>query len=319
MAKWAIGARLPGSTDQNIDAAIDSADIIRTHLMRPTWHFVAAEDVSWLLDLTRAQIITAQSSRDRQLELTEALYTKSNTIIEKALSTRKQLTREELLTELHKMGIATDQNRSAHLLARAELEKIICSGPILNNKPTYALLSRRVPVTKALTKDEALAQLANRYFTSRCPATLQDFTWWSGLPSNDARQALEFVKTDFTPDTINGRTYWFTPSFTIPQSSLSSVFLLPNYDEFTLSYTDRSASIPPDLENHMRKISDRGVFRPIIVVNGQVVGIWKRTIKNDQLLMTLIYFIQPDKYTIERIEETAMDFGIFEGKMIKIS
>jgi hypothetical protein len=148
---------------------------------------------------------------------------------------------------------------------------------------------------------------------------LQDFTWWSGLPSNDARQALEFVKTDFTPDTINGRTYWFTPSFTIPQSSLSSVFLLPNYDEFTLSYTDRSASIPPDLENHMRKISDRGVFRPIIVVNGQVVGIWKRTIKNDQLLMTLIYFIQPDKYTIERIEETAMDFGIFEGKMIKIS
>jgi hypothetical protein len=314
MAKWAIGVRLPGSTDQDIEAAIDTAGIVRTHLLRPTWHFVAAEDVSWLLDLTRAQIIAAQNSRDRELELTEAVYTKSNSIIEKALSSGRHLTRDELLEKLNKANIATDQNRSAHLLARAELEKLICSGATRNNKPTYALLSYRVPVTRVLAKDEALAQLARCYFTSRCPATLQDFTWWSGLSAGDARQALELVKTDFSPDTINGRTYWFASGFTIPQSSTSSVFLLPSYDEFTLGYTDRSASIPAELEDYMRKISDRGVFRPIIVVQGQVVGIWKRTIKNDQLLMVLEYFTQPDMHTMHMVEEAATYYGNFVGK-----
>jgi DNA glycosylase AlkZ-like len=318
MAKWAVGVRLPGSTDGDIEASIDSGSIIRTHLLRPTWHFVAGEDVAWLIDLTRTQIKAAQRSRDRQLELTEEEYTKSNTIIEKALSTGVHLSREELLRELNKANIATDQNRSAHLLARAELEKIICSGATRNNKPTYALFSQRVPQAKKLTREEALSQLARGYFASRCPATLQDFTWWSGLPAGEARQALELVKMEFNPETIDGKTYWLTVDFSISQSNLASVLFLPTYYEFMLSYTDRSASIPAELESHMREISDRGVFRSIIVVNGQVVGIWKKTIKKEQILLELQYFIQQDNHTLQMVEKASLQYKNFTGKKIMI-
>ncbi len=317
MAKWAIGVRLPGSTDQDIEIAIDNADILRTHLLRPTWHFVAAEDIYWLLELTGSQIKAAQSSRDKVLELTEAVYTKSNTIIEKALSTGQHLTREELIAELQKAGIATDQNRDSHLFERAELEKIICSGAIHKGKPTYALLSERVQKTRRLTKEEALAELARRYFTSRCPATLQDFTWWSGLPARDAQHALELVKADFNPETIEGRTYWVTNDLTVPLSNYTSVFLLPTYDEFVISYTDRSASIPAELESHMKEISDRGVFRPIIVVNGQVAGIWKRTINKDAMTVEIQPFAQVDQSTMDLINQAVIQYGNFLGKKVE--
>lgn len=319
MAKWAIGVRLPGSTDKSIEAAIDNAEIIRIHLLRPTWHFVAAEDIYWLLELTAPQIKAAQSSRDRDLELTEAVYSKSNTIIEKALYKTGHLTREELITALKSAGIATDQNRASHLFERAELEKIICSGANRNGKPTYALLSERVRETRKLTKDEALAELARRYFTSRCPATGQDFMWWSGLPARDANHAMELVKSDLIPETINGRSYWLTHHFTVPRSSHTSVFLLPTYDEFILSYADRSASIPFEQEQHMKQISDRGVFRPIIVVNGQVTGIWKRTIKKDTIMVEIQPFAKNDQSTQELIHHAASQYEHFIGKNLKIN
>jgi hypothetical protein len=318
MARWAIGVRLPGITDPTIEAAIDQAEIIRTHLLRPTWQFVAAENIYWLLDLSASHIKSAQSSRDRELELTEAVYSISNSIIEKALSSELHLTREELVAELNKAGITTTQNRASHLFARAEVEKIICSGPSRDGKPTYALLSARVPKTGRLTREEALAKLARCYFTSRFPATLQDFTWWSGLTAGDARHALEMVKPNFNPETINGLTYWMTDDVVLQQPDQPSVFLLPAYDEFLISYTDRSASISVEFENHMKGISDRGVFRPIIVINGQVAGIWKRTIKENRLLLELEYFIKPDNIIIRLIRDAATHFGNFLGMKIEV-
>jgi hypothetical protein len=318
MAKWAIGVRLPGATDLDLETAITHAEIIRTHLLRPTWHFVAAEDIYWLLDLTAPQVKAAQSSRDRDLELTEVVYTKSNTIIEKALSNGRYLIREELITQLNEAGIATNENRSAHLFTRAELEKIICSGATRNGKTTYALLSERVRKTRKLSRDEALAELARRYFTSRCPASLQDFTWWSGLPARDANRALELVKSAFTSETIDGCSYWLTHDFNFPQSSRPSAFLLPTYDEFIISYTDRSASIAADLEQHMKKISNRGLFRPIIVVNGQVMGIWKRTIQKDTILMEIQPFTPTDQSSMNLLSQTAIRYGHFSGKKIVV-
>lgn len=318
MARWAIGVRLPEITDPIIEAAIDGAEIIRTHLLRPTWHFVAAENIYWLLDLSAPQIKAAQSSRDRELELSETVYSKSNSIIEKVLNRGMHLTREELIAELSKAGIATNQNRASHLFAHAEVEKIMCSGTSRHGKPTYALLSERVPKAVVLSKEEALAKLARCYFTSRCPATLQDFTWWSGLTTGDARQALEMVKTDFNPQTIKGRTYWMTDDVATQQPDQPSVFLLPTYDEFLISYTDRSASISIEFEHHMKEISDRGVFRPIILVNGQVAGIWKRTIKKNTLLLELDYFTKPDKIIVRLIIDAATNFGNFLGKKIEV-
>jgi hypothetical protein len=318
MAKWAIGARLPGLTDQAVEAAIASADVVRTHVLRPTWHFVAAGDVYWMLDLTAPQIKTAQSSREHQLDLTEEVFAKSNATIEKALSAGKHLTREELITSLHQAGISTDQNRASHLFARAELEKIICSGVSRGSKTTYALLSERVPNTSNLTKEEALAQLARRYFISRCPATLQDFTWWSGLPTREANKALELVKSEFERAQIDGRTYWVTRGLTSPHTRQDGAYLLPTYDEFIISYSDRSASIPAALEQHMKQISDRGVFRPIIVVNGQVVGIWKRTLQNDALRIEIQPFMNLDPDIKDWIVEATAQYGTFMGKEIEL-
>jgi hypothetical protein len=319
MAKWAIGVRLHGSTDQDIEDAIASAQIIRTHVLRPTWHFVTPEDIYWILDLCRTQLKTSQSSRDRQLELTEAIYTKSNTIIEKALSKGNHLIREELIAQLNQAGIATDENRAAHLFARAEIEKIICSGATRNGKTTYALLAERVPKVRQLTRDEALAELARRYFTSRYPASLQDFTWWSGLTARDANHALESVKSEFSPETLDQHAYWLTPDFIIPRQSRPSVYLLPTYDEFIISYNDRSAAIPIDLEQHMKKISDRGVFRPIIVVNGQAAGIWKRTIQMDTMFLDIQPFTPLDQPIMDLMIQSAKQYGHFSGKKINVT
>jgi hypothetical protein len=318
MAKWAIGARLPGLTDQAVETAITQADIIRTHLLRPTWHFVAAEDVYWMLDLTSPQVRVAQSSREHQLDLTEEIFTKSNDTIAKALTGGRHLTREELISALHQVGIATDENRASHLFARAELEKIICSGVSRGSKTTYALLSERVPKSNTLAKDEALAQLARRYFTSRCPATIQDFTWWSGLPVREASTALELVKSEFERVLCDGRTYWLRRGLSTPNIGQNGVYLLPTYDEFIISYSDRSASIPAFLEQHMRQISDRGVFRPIIVVDGQVVGIWKRTLKDDALWIEIQPFTELNSSTKDRIVEAANRYGFFMGKEIEL-
>lgn len=319
MAKWAIGVRLPNSTEKLVEQVINKGEVLRTHLLRPTWHFVSPEDINWLLELTAPHIKASQKARDRDLELTETIYLRSNSIIEKALSEHGALTREKLVAELNKAGIATDQNRAAHLLMRAELEKIICSGPIEKSKPTYALFAERVPKPKKLVKEAAQAELARRYFTSRSPATLQDFTWWSGLSAKDASQALELVKPKFIPEVIDDRTYWLVPDFERHAPDRPTVHLLPTYDEFILSYYNRSASIPAELEKHMKEISDRGVFWPIILFDGQVIGIWKRIHKKDTVIVEVELFSSPESSVLELIEKAAAKFADFLGLKLEFN
>lgn len=291
MAKWAIGLRLPGSTDQVIENAINNGEILRTHLLRPTWHFVSADDIYWMLELTAPKIKESMRSRHKQLGLTDAIFTKSNSIIEKALRGGKHLIREELLVEIGNAKIVLDGNRVSHLLTRAELDGIVCSGAIKGGKQTYALLDEWIPKTQPLNKEEALAKLAKKYFTSRCPATFQDFAWWSGLPINTARYALEMVNSDFISEAIQEQIYWLPNSYSLPKEDKDHVYLLPAYDEFIISYKDRSAAL--SFEDRTKTISDNGIFRPTIVVSGQVAGIWRRTIKKDKVFVKMVFFEYP--------------------------
>lgn len=316
MAKWALGVRLPSSAEQDIEASLSSSEILRTHLLRPTWHIVSSEDISWMLDLTAAQVKSAQSYRERQLELTDGIFSRSNKVLETTLGDGRHRTRNELIDTLEHAGIRTDQNRASHLFARAELEKIICSGASINGKTTYALFSQRVTSPHKLSRDESLAELAKRYFTSRSPATLQDFTWWSGLPTRDASVALEMVKTEFFSETIDGQTYWWNPGLESTRPIGNSAFLLPTYDEFILSYTDRSAAISPGLEQHMKEISDRGVFWPILLLNGQVTGIWKRVIKKDLLTIKVEPFSALDPDVAGLVNEAIDRYARFTGKKL---
>jgi len=316
MAKWAIGLRLTGATDQLIETAINNGEIIRTHLLRPTWHFVSADDIYWMLVLRAAPIKASLRSRFKQLGLSESMIATSNRIMENALRGGKSLTREELLPELTKGGIPIDENRASHLLVRAELDGLVCSGAIKDRKQTYALLEERVPKANLPSREEALAKLAEIYFSSHGPATLPDFTWWSGLSISDAIRALEMVKLDFHSETIEAQTYWFSNTHSIPSAKRGMVYLLPAFDEFIISYTDRRAALP--FESFSKAVSNNGIFHPIVVVNSQITGIWKRTIKRDKIVMETELFQPPDQTTVRLIEKAANQYGNFLGMEIEM-
>jgi len=290
MAKWAIGLRLPDASDEIIESAIDNADIIRTHVLRPTWHFVPAQDVHWMLALTAPAINAVAATNFRKLELDETVFKKTNRIIEKSLQ-QKQLTRTELMEILEKKGIVTNELRSAHIMLRAELDGIVCNGAKRGKQFTYALLNERVPQQKKLVKEEALAELALRFFKSHGPATLQDFAWWSGLTKRDALCGLNAVKHMLVSEEINNQVYWFTdPGF---NEKKSSIYLLPAYDEWLISYKDRTASLPQAYFSHV--ISRNGIFKPTIIVDGKVVGLWKRSFKKERVFIETTFFKKKDQ------------------------
>jgi len=312
MSKWAIGIRLLNPTNEKIEESIDNGEIIRTHLMRPTWHLVTAHDIYWLLELTAPKILSSMKSRNKVLELSDVIFTKTNHLIEKALVKEINLTREELAVEMHKAKIPTDNNRLSHILFTAELNGIICSGRKKGGKLTYALLNERVPNKNVLTRDESLVELAKRYFTSHGPATEKDFSWWSGLSASDARKAVESVKSGFISETIDSGKYWMPISLTKNSNKKTSLFMLPAYDEFLISYTDRIASLA--LPHHKKAVSSNGIFRPVIVVNGQVVGSWKRLTNGKRVIIEPEFFQPPDKLTISFLENEVYRFGHFLKK-----
>jgi len=308
MAKWAIGLRLKNTTEQNIDAAINSGEIIRTHLLRPTWHFVSSDDIYWILELTAPRIKNFMKGRNISLGLSPDVLKKANKLTEKLLAANKSLTRKELIKELNKSKIETDNNRASHILLNAELEGIICSGKMNEKQTTYALLNERVEKPRPLKKEEALFKLASKYFKSHCPATLQDFVWWSGLSISDSKTALELIKSDFMSQKINTQEYWFPNSFSVPKKFKESIFLLPAFDEFLISYKDRSAAII--LEHQKKAFSNNGIFWPVIIINGKAVGVWKREIKKDKIIIETNFFYQQNKDE-KQIQKAAEKFGYF--------
>jgi hypothetical protein len=311
MAKWAIGVRLAETTDKKVESSFNNAEIMRVHVLRPTWHFVAADDIHWMLKLSAPKIKSSLITRHKQLELTESVITKTNSIIEKTLSKVLFLTRDELADEFHKAGIRTDNNRLSHILICSELDGVVCSGPVKGNKLTYALLHQRVPYNQEFSRDESLFELAKRYFNSRCPATLEDFVSWSNLTVKDARKAMDLIKSDFISVTITSKKYLIPNSFSEATSAKGSVHLLPAYDEFLISYRDRSSSLS-EVSNR-RTVSSNGIFYPTIVVNGQVAGIWKRTFQKNRLIISADFFKPPEKSTINKTGIKVNVFGRFLG------
>jgi hypothetical protein len=323
MMKWALGVRLPDTDDQTIESALDEGTLIRTHVLRPTWHVVSADDVYWMLELTAPHVLNSMKSRHKELGLTEAIFKKSNAVIEKALATGKQHTRDELYDSLVKAKIVKfktiraeeESQRVTHLIFRAELDRIACSGVSKGKERTYALFDARVIKKKKMKREEALAELAQRYFSSHGPATLQDFVWWSGLPVSDARAALEMNKPKFRAETIAAQTYWFSNSLQLHVTLNEVAFLLPAFDEFIISYKDRSASLP--VKNQPVAISSNGIFRPVVVVNGQVKGLWRRSTKKNKAMIELQFFKMPARKIKELLEHQVVRMGRFMGLEIE--
>jgi hypothetical protein len=314
MAKWAIGVRLAEPVEAKVEAAFDRGDILRTHLLRPTWHFVSADDIYWILDLSAPKIKSTLKLRHKRLELDESVITKTRAIIEKSLLKESSLTREQFANEFKSANIRTDGNRLSHILFGAEMDGIVCSGPLKERKLTYSLLNVRVPVKRNLTRDEALAELGKRYFNSRCPATLEDFLWWSNLSVSEGKKALDYIKSDFFAEIINNRKYWFPISFSDVTLKKDSVHLLPAYDEFLISYRDRSASLSS--YSNKKIVSDNGIFYPTIIVNGQVAGLWKRTFQKNKVNFYAGFLKPPDKTLRNLVEKKAGLYGQFMEREI---
>lgn len=309
MAKWAVGIRLPGLTDPLVEQAIDEGKIIRTHLLRPTWHLVSSDDIHWILELTAPHVKRLMRARHKELGLTDQIVTQSKLLVEKALAGGVHQTRDEIITRLQNAGLVSNREQVSHLMLICELDGLICSGATKGKKQTYALLEERVPKPAHTNREEALAKLANRYFTSHGPATILDFIWWSGLPVKDARKALEMVKPGFASEEINNQEYWFAVSGSPPTNPENSAFLLPAYDEYIISYKDRTAMLHS--ENHKKAISDNGFFRPVVVVNGRAIGTWKRIQKKDQSIIEIASFGQENHISEKIFGNTLKQYGQF--------
>ena len=308
-AKWAIGTRLNGCTEKMIHEAFDKGEILRTHILRPTWHFVTPENIRWMLQLSAKRIMQSMKSRDRELGLTDEIYTKCYRIIEKTLDKDIFPTREELTTIMHDAGMKFDSSQMYHVISGAEANGIVCSGVLRDNKQTYALLEKRVPATKPLTKEESLAKLARIYFTGHGPAVLQDFVWWSGLSVGEARLGLASVQTEFISETIDGQTYWMPDVNIRPlPAGKSNVHLLPAFDEYIVGYKDRTAAISS--ENHQKAISSNGVFRPVIIKDGRVIGLWRKA-SSGKKTITIAPFEPVDNATQPLIDAEIEKFRAF--------
>jgi hypothetical protein len=270
-AKWGLAQRGHGITDRAIDEAFDAGRILRTHMMRPTWHFVSPDDIRWIQSLTAPRVHAANGSICRTLELDAKTLATSRRTIERALTKEEALTRAELQIALRRAGIEAEGHRLAYVVMDAELEQLICSGPRRSKQFTYALVDRRAPRARGLGRDEALLELTRRYFTSHGPATVRDFSWWSGLTMKQSREGVEAAASLLTSEIVADRTYWFVPPAGGRVDGALSAYLLPNYDECLIAYKDRGSVVeratgPPikDLFAHHLLIADR------------IVGSWRR-------------------------------------------
>lgn len=279
-AKWAVGQRVRGKGgDDAVERALDEGRILRTHGPRPTWHFVAPEDIRWMLALVGPRVRAAMAYYDRQLELTESVYGRANQAMVRALEGGRSLTRTELGEVLAGAGIEATGQRLGHLMMRAELDAVVCSGPRRGKQSTYALLDERAPRAERRGRDESLGALATRYFSGHGPALPLDFAWWSGLTLGDAQRGIQIAGPDLVAVTVAGRTYWqgaSTASVRRITTDRARVHLLPNFDEYLIAYKERSAVTDRTLFPASPGVRAEVFANHLIIVGGRLVGGWRR-------------------------------------------
>lgn len=312
-AKWAVGLRTSGATDTDVEREFTEGDILRTHLMRPTWHFVTQEDVRWMLALTAPRVNAVSAHRYRELELDAATFKKTNAVLTKALEGGRQLTRDELGAMLTRARIgAVSGQRLAYVMMRAELDSLVCSGARRGKQFTYALLDERAPRARMLSRHDALVELAGRYFTSRGPATAQDFAKWSGLTVADARSGLEAVQSKLRREVVGHLTYWSAAQVAPERHGPPSAQLLSIYDEYISSYRDRSAICDP--ADATRLVGMGSALSYVVLVDGRIAGSWRRTLAKSTVRIEVTPFRKLSRAEQEALTAEAIRFTRFLGR-----
>ena len=315
-AKWAVGQRVQKANEATLDRAFNEGAILRTHVMRPTWHFVAPADIRWLLELTAPRVNVVNGTMYRKFELDDALFAHSHNAIAEALVGGQFLTRAELGAVLSRAGITAEGIRLGYIIHRAELDAVVCSGPRRGKQFTYALLDERAPQAKSLPYDEALAELTKRYFTGHGPAMVQDFAWWSGLTKSQCRAGLELVGSALIRETVGDQTYWLAPDLPLVKEPSPTAHLLPNYDEYLLSYRDTGPFLNPAHASLIE--TGNPIFAHALVIDGRLVGTWRRDFQKDTVTVTLKRFTPLREAEEAAVRVEAERFGRFLGLCLNI-
>ena len=307
MGKWGVGLRFLGATDAEIEADFDAGRILRTHVLRPTWHFVLPEDIGWMLRLTGPRVRAGALAMQRQMGIDKGVLVRSKKIMAKALGDGQVLTRAELAVLFSRAKINTDDIRMSILLMDAELEEMICSGPRRGRQFTYRLLSSR---GLDFSGDAALGELARRYFVSRGPATVADLAWWGGLSLAQAKRGVGVVRGGLGCEVMDGKEYFFDAASGVAVSA-GGVLLLPAWDEYTVAYKDRSDFLHAD---HVGR-SSYGL-KPVVVVNGKVVGVWRRVLGREAVTVEVSPFSNLSGAVMRSINVVAKRYSQFLGRKL---
>lgn len=312
-ALWSVGQRVKKAVESDVEKAIAAKTIVRTWPMRGTLHFVSPKDVRWMLKHLTPRVFSRMAGMLKREGLDDRVLLKSKKRWIKALEGGKQLTRDEMYQVLEDGKISTADTRGLHLLAYMAQEGTICFGPRKGKQQTFTLLDEWLPSYPMLTKEEALRELALRYFKSHGPAAIDDFMWWAGLTKADATKAINEIKSEIASVTINGKTYWLSHHHLVPAINPAKAYLLPAFDEYGIAYKDRSAIVSsPDYK------TVGGQLTSAIVINGKVVGIWRRMIKNKQVVIGIKAFMHFSRENRLAIEMAARRYSKFTGKNVTL-
>lgn len=311
-AKWSIADRAPGVDDAAMDRAFNDGTILRTHVLRPTWHFVLPADIRWMLQATGKRINALNAYMYRREELDDLVLAKSDKLLVDILQEGNFLTRKQLAEAFKSAGIAATHFRLAYILMHAELNGTICSGPLNGKQHTYALIDERAPQMKSLTPDEALAELTLRYFTGHGPATAKDFKSWSSLTVAEIKKALDMVGSRLEHEVIDGMAYWFAEAADFPKVATPTIHLLQAYDEYIMGYSE---SRPVLDVARVTELPRQGsvAFNHVIVLDSQLAGHWKRTLKKTSLVIEAALYRPFDDAQTQALQAAADRHGEFLG------
>lgn len=303
-ALWSIGLRT-GKTEREVIESIEKNEIVRTWSQRGTLHFVAAEDAKWMVDLSAPRMHSRSKRRHAELGLDEDILESSKALFADALRGGVRLIRPKLMELLEKAGFSTIDGRGYHLLGHAAQTGLIYMGPMEEKQQTFGLIADLPVKSRELNEQAAIAELTLRYFQSHGPATIQDFCVWAGLTTTQAKTGLEANKSTLR----NDGEYWL-PLETTKSLSSKETLLLPGFDEYIIGYRDRSVQLKAD---HFKRVvpGGNGIFMPTVVIDGQIVGLWRRTIKKEKVIVSLEPFERFSTENVALIEVEAQKYAAY--------
>jgi hypothetical protein len=312
-ATWSIGQRSTGVVDADVDRALEEGSIVRTHVLRPTWHFVARDDLRWLMALSGPRVQQGNAGRYRRLGLDAKALDRGTKIVVRELAGGARRTRDQLAEALDRAGFDREGQRMPHLLMHLELESVIGSGGLDGKRQTYVLLDGRLPSTPQIDREQALAELVRRYLGSHGPSSLKDMSWWSGLTVGDLRRTMDELGDEVGAEEAEGFELWSLSSVDPRPPAARGVQLLQTYDELVVGYTESRFAGDPSEGSARAAWLERSLPTGLLLHGDRVGGHWRRTFERDGVRIEAHLYEEPTATTTRAVNAAAERFGRFVG------